>query len=123
MKMNPKLLKILGILSLGALLLAGCGKKKEAPEKPAATDAEGVPITLPDTLTVKRNSKTYVITGIGLSKDKKVAIINNEVVERGNEIDPGVILADVQPTYAVIQIGNTTHLIRPEAIQQQLNKR
>lgn len=98
-----------------ALLLASCGK--EAPESSAASTDN-----LPDTLKVKRLSKTYVITGIGVRGSNKVAIINNVVVKPGDEIDPGVTLEEVQSTYAIILVGNKEHLLRPQDIQRQLDK-
>ncbi|MCK4564072.1 MAG: hypothetical protein KAU94_05315 [Verrucomicrobia bacterium] len=100
------------------LLIVGCGG--EAPDAGATPDS--LPNTLPDTLKVKRLSKTYVITGIGLSDTKKVAIINGVAITSRKEIDPGVVLKDVQPTYAVILHGNTEHLLRPENIQTKLDK-
>ncbi len=68
-------------------------------------------------------SKTYVITGIGISDTKKVAIINGVAITSGKEIGPGVVLKDVQPTYAVIVHGNTEYLLRPENIQSELDKK
>jgi len=102
-----------------SLLIASCGD-----DTPKEVLKEGeTPVALPDTLKVKRLSKTYVITGIGLSNSNKVAIINNQVVMPGIEIDPGVVLEDVQPTYAIILVGNTKHLLRPEGIQHELDKK
>lgn len=99
------------------LFIAGCGGK-------APDGAEGAaPSALPDTLKIKRLSKTYVITGIGLRGTNKVAIINDQIVIPGMEIDPGVVLKDVQPTYAIILHGNTKHLLRPENIQNELDEK
>ncbi|MCF7817973.1 MAG: general secretion pathway protein GspB [Kiritimatiellales bacterium] len=117
-----------GLLVAGiALLLASCGKAPET-TKPETPPAQGhkpsaTPDVLPNTLTVKRLAKTYVITGIGLGGTNKVAIINNQVIKPGAEIDPGVVLKDVQPTYAIILYGNTEHLLRPEDIQRELDKK
>ena len=112
------------LITLGiALLLAGCGDTP--PDEPQASERKpsAIPKLLPDTLKVKRSSKTYVITGIGLGGSNKVAIINNKVIKRGMEIDPGVVLKDVQSTYATIRFGNTDYLIRPENIQSELDKK
>ena len=114
LRMNIKTLRNALLIAGIPLLIAGCGG--EAP------DAGATPDTLPDTLKIKRSSKTYVITGIGLSDTKKVAIINGVAITSGKEIDPGVLLKDVQPTYAVILQGNTEHLLRPENIQTKLDK-
>lgn len=103
-----RILKALFVAAI-AFHLSGCGER-------AATDS------LPDTLKVKRLSKTYVITGLGLSGSNKVAIINGVVLQPGVELDPGVVLKDVQPTYAVILLGNTEHRLRPENIQNELNQ-
>jgi len=102
-----------------SLCIASCGgdASKEEP-----VDGK-TPATLPDTLKVRKLSKTYVITGIGLSGSNKVAIINNQVVAQGMEIDPGVILKDVQSTYATILHGNTEHQLRPGNIQNELNQK
>lgn len=110
------------------LFLAGCGEKvqqktsSETPS-PAPTPSAPAPDVLPDSLKVERLAKTYVITGIGLSGNTKVAIINNQVLKPGMEIDPGVVLKDVQSTYATILIGNTEHRIRPESIQNELDNK
>jgi len=117
--MNAKPLKQALIIACIPLFLASCGG--DAP-KEAPGDGK-TPAALPDTLRVKRLSKTYVITGIGLSDSNKVAIINNQVVTPGMEIDPGVMLKDVQPTYAIILVGNTKYLLRPEDIQNEMDKK
>jgi len=117
--MNIKLLKNTLFAAGISLLLFGCGDN--AGQK-APTDGS-TPAKVSNTLKVKRLSKTYVITGIGLSGANKVAIINNEQVTPGMEIDPGVVLKDVKLTYAVIQYGNTEYLLRPESIQDELDKK
>ncbi len=116
--MNAKPLKQALIIACIPLFLASCGgdASKEAPNDGKA------PTALPNTLKVKRLSKTYVITGIGLRGSNKVAIINSQVVTPGMEVDPGVVLEDVQPTYAIILVGNTKHLLRPEGIQTEMDK-
>ena len=38
-------------------------------------------------------------------------------------IDPGVVLKDVQSTYATIHFGNTDYQIRPENIQSEMDKK
>jgi hypothetical protein len=109
------------------LLLAGCGKAPQEAQRERQPEAVDKPLVAPDvlpaTLTVKRLSKTYVISGIGLGGSNKVAIINNQVIKPGMEIDAGVVLKDVQPTYAIILYGNTEHLIRPEDIQREMDKK
>lgn len=97
-----------------SLMFAGCGEKTE--------DSVTTPGNLPDTLKVKRLSKSYIINGIGVCGSNKVAIINNEVVQPGAEIDPGVTLEEVQSTYAIILVGNQKHMLRPEDIQRELDK-
>jgi hypothetical protein len=106
--MRPNPLKPILLVLLFALLSIGCGKAPNSKD------------ILPDTLKVKRLSKTYVITGIGLSGTNKVAIINNQVLKPGEELDQGVILVDVQETYAVILVGTVEHRIRPEDIQKKM---
>lgn len=108
-------------LILGAtLLLAGCGQKGEQEQ---SLEPGEVPAVLSDTLQVKRSSKTYVINGIGISGSNTVAIINNEVVVPGAELDPGVELESIHPTYASILIDGRKHMIRPESIQKELDKK
>jgi len=117
--MNVKSLKNVLLFAGISLLVASCGDNTPKEEL-----KEGkTPAALPNTLKVKRLSKTYVITGIGLSNSNKVAIINNQIVTMGMEIDPGVVLEDVQPTYAIILVENTKHLLRPEGIQSELDKK
>ena len=111
--MNLKTVRKNLIISIIPLLLSGCGGQ----------DGEGSMDRLPSTLKVDRKSKTYVITGIGLSDTKKVAIINDVAVTAGEEIDEGVLLKDVQATYVVVLIGTTEHLLRPENIQNELNEK
>lgn len=124
--MNAKALQkqVLAVIC-ASLFLAGCGKRPEETPQDAVQvqPPSKTPTVLPNILKVKRDSKTYVITGIGLSGTNKVAIINNQVLKPGKEIDPGVVLKDVQPTYAIIVVGNTQHLIRPEDIQRELDKK
>lgn len=124
--MNVKLLRNVLFFAGISLLIASCGgdtPKEALKEGETPSALPKIPSALPDTLKVKRLSKTYVITGIGLSKSNKVAIINNQVVMMGVEIDPGVVLEDVQPTYAIILEGNTKHLLRPEDLQYELDKK
>jgi len=104
-----------------SLLLAGCGDAPQ--EAPVEALPSGAPKVLPNALKVERHKKTYVITGIGVGGGNKVAIINNQVVKPGMEIGSGVVLEDVQPTYAIIIVGNTRHLLRPEDIQQELDEK
>jgi len=117
--MNVKLLRNALLMAGISLVIASCGG--DAP--PEIVDTGKTPLDLPDTLKVKRLSKTYVITGIGVSGSNSVAIINNQVLTPGMEIDPGVILKNVQPTYATIAHGNTDHLLRPKNIQNEMNKK
>ncbi len=122
--MNAKPLKQALIIACIPLFLAGCGEDTTPPEAvQAAQPPSATPTILPSILKVKRHSKTYVITGIGLSGSNKVAIINNQIVKPGMEVDPGVVLKDVQPTYAIIIVGDTQHLLRPEDIQRELDKK
>ncbi len=111
--MNLKTIKKSLLVTLIPLLLSGCG----------GTGGGGNMDHLPNTLKVDRKSKTYVITGIGLSDSKKVAIINDVAVTVGDEIDPSVLLKDVQETYVVILIGATEYRLRPENIQNELNEK
>jgi len=122
-EMNTKpLRKVLFIVGI-PLLLASCGERQKETPGEISADPTVAPKVLPSILKIKRHSKTYVITGIGLSGSNKVAIINNQVVKPGMEIDPGVVLKDVQPTFAVILEGNTRHLLRPENIQAELDQK
>lgn len=110
--MNLKTIKKSALVALIPLFLSGCG----------GTGGGENMDHLPNTLKVDQKSKTYVITGIGLSNRKKVAIINNVAVTVGDEIDPGVLLNDVQETYVVILIGATEYRLRPENIQNELDE-
>jgi hypothetical protein len=101
---------------------AGCGRKSADADGRTAGD-KSTPAVLPSILKIKRESKTYVITGIGLKGSTKVAIINDKVVSPGEEIDPGVFVKEVQPTYAIIVVGSKEHLLRPEDIQRELDKK
>ena len=111
--MKLKILRNALLIAVVPLFIAGCGDKV----------AEINMNTLPNILKVKQSSKTYIITGIGLKGTNKVAIINGQVVTPGMELDPGVVLKDVQSTYAVIVHGNTEHRIRPEGIQSELDQK
>ena len=117
--MNVKRVRNALLIAGIPLFIASCGGDAS---KEKAGDGT-TPATLPDTLKVRKLSKTYVITGIGLSGSNKVAIINNQVVTPGMEIGSGVVLKDVQPTYATILHGNTEYLLRPENIQNELDKK
>ncbi len=117
--MNAKPLRNI-LLFIGiSLFIASCGG-----DAPMEAPSEGeTPTALPDTLKVKRLSKTYVITGIGVSGSNSVAIINNQVLKPGMEIDPGVILKNIRPTYATILHGNTEYFLRPVNIQTEMDKK
>jgi hypothetical protein len=52
----------------------------------------------------------------------KVAIINDEVVIPGMKIGKGMILKDLQPTYAIILVGDTEYYLRPASIQTALDQ-
>ena len=110
-------------------VLAGCtDEEAAAPEKETVVVSKQkstatTPEVLPSILKVNRQEKTYVITGIGLKGSNKVAIINNTVLKPGEEIDDGVVLEDIQPTLAIIRVGNTRHLLRPQDIQRELDKK
>lgn len=101
-----------------SVLVSGCGKKEP---QPVPQRPQGIPEVLTDTLQVKKLQKTYVITGIGLGESNRVAIINERVVTPGQQIDPGVVLTEVESTYAVIVYENTETLLRPASIQDKLN--
>lgn len=119
--MGAKWIKSALMLACVAGLLSGCGdstQKAKITEDPPTDE----PKVLPDTLKVSDQKKTYVITGIGLSGTNKVAIINNQVIQPGMEIDDGVRLQDVHSTYAVIVVGQTKHLLRPGDIQRELDQ-
>ena len=105
------------------LLVAGCGHKKK--ESPVSQVGESCapPKVLPSVIKVKRKSKTYVITGIGTRGTNAVAIINGEVLSPGMEIDPGVVLKRVCPTYAAISVDGSEYLLRPEDIQKEQDKK
>ncbi len=111
--MNLKIAKTALLIATVSLFMVGCGGRD------STTDMN----SLPDTLKVKKLSKTYVITGIGERGTNRVAIINDEVVTLGMELDPGVVLKDIQLTYAVIIHGNSEYLIRPENIQNELDEK
>ena len=111
--MNLKIKKTALLIATVSLFMAGCG----------GWGSEKNLNSLPDTLKVKKLSKTYVITGIGERGTNRVAIINDEVVTLGMELDPGVVLKDIQLTYAVIVHGNSEYLIRPENIQNELDEK
>ena len=111
--MNLKTAQKTLLVALLPLFLSGCGGQ----------DGDGNMDRLPSSLKVDRQSKTYVITGIGLSDTKKVAIINDVAVTAGEEIDDGVLLKDVQETYVVVLIGTTEHRLRPENIQNELDEK
>jgi len=106
-------IKKTALVALIPLLLSGCG----------GNDGNGSMDHLPNTLKVDRKSKTYIITGIGLSDTKKVALINDVAITVGDEIDTGVLLKDVQATYVVVLVGATEYRLRPESIQKELDKK
>ena len=111
--MNLKIARTTLLIASISLFMVGCGGR----------DSKTNMNSLPDTLKVKQLSKTYVITGIGERGTNRVAIINDEVVTLGMELDPGVVLKDIQLTYAVIIHGNSEYLIRPENIQNELDEK
>ena len=112
--MKMKTMKNALLIAVIPLLIAGCGGD---PDTGTTTNS------LPNTFKIKQLSKTYTITGLGLKGTNKVAIINDQMVTPGTELDPGVMLKDVQPTYAVILHGGVEHLLRPEDIQRNLDKK
>lgn len=123
MKINP-LQNMLPIAIL-SLFLSGCGGDAQdvlATQNKKSRSAVSTE-TLPSMLKVKRAEKTYVVTGLAKSGTRKIAIINGKNILSGEEIDPGVLLKDVQPTYAIILVGGTEHLIRPEAIQKKMDRK
>jgi hypothetical protein len=116
--MNINHLKKASLIAVIPLILSGCGK-----QKPVAIEPGAIPETLPTTLKIKQKSAAYVITGIGLSGSNKVAIINDEVVVPGKEVGEGVVLKDINPTYVTLLSGNTEYHLRPESIQNELDKK
>ncbi len=54
----------------------------------------------------KFHFKNYIISGIGIGMDmgktNSAAIINNQVVTPGEEIDPGVVLEEIHPSFATL---------------------
>jgi len=119
--MDIKPLKKFLLLATIPLLLSGCGKKEspEGTESPQDSALEA----LPDTLKIKKCPNTYIITGIGSSGVQNAAIINNQLLTPGTEIDPGVVLSKIYPTYVIIIHENTEYLIRPEDIQNELDEK
>jgi hypothetical protein len=113
------LLKNLWIIVAIPLFLTGCDEK---PETIVIIPGE-TPKTLPATVTIKRDSEAYVITGIGLSGSNKVAIINDEVVVPGVEVGEGMVLKDIHPTYVTLVMGNTEYHLRPKSIQNELDEK
>jgi hypothetical protein len=122
-KMNAKPLKQALVIACVSVLLASCGDTPKETQEETEIQLPGAPKVLPDTLEIKQRKKTYVITGIGLSGSNKVAIINNQVLKPGEEVDPGVVLDDVHSTYAIILVGDTKHLLRPGDLQRELDKK
>ena len=116
--MNTHLLKKAWLITIIPLLLSGCGE-----QNPVSIEPGTVPKILPTTLKIKKKSAAYVITGIGISGSNKVAIINNEVVVPGEEVGKGVVLKDINPTYVTLLSGNTEYHLRPESIQNELDKK
>ena len=119
-QIKMKLLIQVLMIACVSMFFAGCEDSQK--EEPVEVTASGAPRVLSNTLKVKGLKQTYVITGIGLSSSNKVAIINNQVLKPGRQIAPGVVLEDVQPTYAIICVGDTKHLLRPEDIQREIDK-
>jgi hypothetical protein len=107
------------------LLISGCGG--EEPQAALPAEPEGAPANtpevLPATLEIKNHEKTYVINGIGMSGTNTMAIINNDVVRPGMELASGAFVRDIQPTYAIIVVNGKQHLLRPEDIQREMDRK
>ncbi len=105
-------------VSLLCIACLGCNQDTQNPD-----NTTGTPDRLPSTLKVKHHSKTYVITGLGLSNDKRIAIINNLIVSEGSEIGPNAVVKEINLTYAGITIDGRDYLIRPESLQRELESK
>jgi len=95
------------------LLLSGCEKKRGVASHKITGSSPSSTGEIPNTLTVTRFSGTYTITGIATKKDCLVAIINGKMLREGAELDPGVVLSEVHPSYVVITFGNSRYIIKP----------
>lgn len=101
-------------------LLFGCFDRTE--NKAAEhLPGEPPPKVLPNSITVKPGKRTYVVSGLGVGKTNRMAVVNHEVYPIGAEIEPGIILKDVELTYARIVVHDVEHLLRPESIQKQMD--
>lgn len=132
--MKTKSTCILSLLSAVFITTAGC-TEKDAQEKTTAVidqpaikqaivphDPKNPPKKLPDVFKVAKSTKNYLISGIGYSAKNKVAIINKHVFREGEEIDPGVYVQNIYPTYVSIMSNSQQIQIRPEAIQSKMTK-
>jgi len=109
------------VITLWCITCAGCGKKAATPEPVITETAKPVPAVLPSSIKVEHNNITYVTTGLGVSESNRIAIINNEVYTIGAEVGPGIILKDIQLTYASLLVNDEEHLLRPKNLQRQLD--
>ena len=109
------------LIGVALLALFGCGDdSKEVTEK-VSSNSFSPNGKIPNTLTVTRFEGKYKITGILKKGSRFIAIINGKMVTAGTELDPGVVLIKIDPTYATISFGNAEFLIRPTEIQNSLN--
>jgi hypothetical protein len=108
-------------LAIIPLVLFGCGKDSTDDSKKVTSKSFSENGYIPNTLHVTRFEGTYAITGIIKRGKHLTAIINKKIVSSGTELDPGVVLTKITPTYVVISFGNSEYLIRPTEIQKKIN--
>jgi hypothetical protein len=116
---NLMLKKVL--VGVALLALFGCGDDSKDSGLKVSSNSFSPNGKIPNTLTVTRFDGKYKITGILKKGNRLIAIINEKMVTAGTELDPGVVLISIQPTYAIISFGNAKFLIRPTEIQNKLN--
>lgn len=125
--------------ALTCTLLTGCSEKTEETTLEHTTKhtmGEPPPKVLPNSVTVKPSkidyiikslgpgksgSKVYIVNGLGVGDTNRMAVVNDEIYHVGAEIEPGIILKDVQLTYARLVVNDKEHLLRPESIQKQMD--
>jgi len=110
---NSSIFKSFLFLGVVVLLLLGCERKPDVVSHKITGSSPSSTGKIPNTLTVTRFSGTYTITGIATKKGFLVAIINGKMVREGAELDPGVVLSEVHPSYVVITFGSSRYIIKP----------